>query len=81
MGKVTPYGHERSYTRPIRQAQIHQSNIGLMDLKLLEGFLRIRGLGDQQHIPLGADDRGQPFAENGVVFHAQYANWSRGIQG
>ena len=39
------------------------------------------GLGNEQHVPLGTDDRGQPFAKDGVILHAQYADWFHGIHG
>jgi hypothetical protein len=46
----------------------------LMAAKLHKGFHGICDLSDETHVRLRSDDGIQPFAKNGVVFDAQYAN-------
>jgi hypothetical protein len=36
---------------------------------------RICRLCNKKHVVLRADDRGQPFAEDGMILHAKDANW------
>jgi hypothetical protein len=50
-----------------------------MGPELRDRFLTSRSLRNEYHVWLGTDDRGQPFAKDGMILDAQNANRFGGI--
>ena len=59
------------------QLQVHQRDVGPMLQELLDGFLPVARLRDDEHVGLQADDPDDAFAHQPVVVHAQDANRRR----
>src|SRR6202035_1322471 len=57
------------------EAKIHEGDIGAVTAKLDNGFRAVGSLRDQLHVRLRTNNGTQAFAEDGVVFHHQDANW------
>jgi hypothetical protein len=54
--------------------QIHQRDIGVMLLKLGDGFTAIGSLGNHLHIRLTGDERRDAFANQGVIIDCENSN-------
>jgi hypothetical protein len=60
----------------LRHLQIHERDVWTMGTELLDRLAAVRGLGDQSHIRLGADEYGYALPYEGVVVNRQNSNLS-----
>jgi hypothetical protein len=58
----------------VGQTEVHQRHVGPMQAKLLDALLAGRGLGDNRHIRLLADDRDETGAHERMIVNRQDSN-------